>query len=92
MVGDKMKWVCTFALMAFVAWWGHYTVSVTYQALAEPQAINVLEVAGASGLLGSLVTLLTLTIQYCFGKPSHNSAGNPLKPLRKPPRALRCPF
>ena len=44
----------------------HRLVGLLYgdRALAELQAVNVMEVAGASGLLGSLVTLLTLTIQH----------------------------
>jgi len=64
-MGDnKMTWVRTFALMGFIGWRGYYTVMVTYRALAELQAVNVIQVAGCSGLLGSLVTLLTLTIQH----------------------------
>lgn len=74
-MGDnKMKWVCTFALMGFIGWWGYYTVMVTYRALAELQAVNVMEVAGASGLLGALITLLTLAIQYWFRKANPSSS------------------
>jgi len=62
----KMKWVCTFVLMAFTGWWGYYTVQITLTALESGAGVDVLKVAGASGLLGTLTTLLTLAIQHWF--------------------------
>jgi len=63
---EKMKWVCTFLLMAFTGWWGYFTVQVTLGALQTSTGVDILKVAGASGLLGTLTTLLTLSIQFWF--------------------------
>jgi hypothetical protein len=52
--------------MAFTGWWGYFTVQVTLNALVSNSGVDVLKVAGASGLLGTLTTLLTLTIQHWF--------------------------
>lgn len=69
---NKMKWACTFALLAFCGWWGHYTVNVTLSAMAGGSEVDILKVAGANGLLGAVTTLLTLAIQHWFrrAKPS----------------------
>ena len=63
---QKAKWACTFALMGFTGWWGWFTVQITLSALDSQAGIDVLKVAGASGLLGTLTTLLTLAIQHWF--------------------------
>ena len=69
---DRVKFILTILLMAMTAWWAHYTVEVVRGALDGPTAGGVMQAAGASGLLATLATLLTLSWQFWFrrGKPS----------------------
>jgi len=63
---DRTKFVLTLCIMAFVGWWAYFTVCTVKEALVNLTAVDVMQAAGATGLLGSLITLLTLSWQYWF--------------------------
>lgn len=67
-MNDKIKLLLALLLILFTAGWAFYTVNLTFVAIAKLRVSDIISVAGASGLLGSLVTLLTLVYQHYFRK------------------------
>lgn len=71
-VDDRTKFILTVLLLAFLGWWAHYTVETLQVVMGNPTAEGVFQAAGASGLLASLGTLLTLSWQYWFRRAKPN--------------------
>jgi hypothetical protein len=65
---ERAKFILTLCVMALTGWWGAFTVNCVKEALNTPDPGTLLQAAGASGLLGTLSTLLTLSWQYWFRK------------------------
>ena len=65
---DRSKLFLALLMILFTAGWAFWTVNVTLVAIAKLQVSDVIVAAGANGLLGSLVTLLTLIYQHYFRK------------------------
>jgi outer membrane protein W len=67
---EKSRLLLAILILLVTSGWAYFTVWVTIEALASLKVSNVIGAAGANGLLGSLVTLLTLTWQFYFRKAS----------------------
>ena len=65
---EKTKLLLALLMILFTAGWAFYTVNLTLIAIDKLRVSDIISVAGASGLLGSLITLLTLVYQHYFRK------------------------
>ena len=64
----KLKWAYTFFLLILTVAWAVFTILAVYQALANPNPINVLEASGSSVLLGAMIAWCGNVNQYWFRK------------------------
>ena len=65
---DSVKLLLALLMILATMGWAFYTVNITLIAIAKLKVGDIVVAAGANGLLGSLVTLLTLTWQHYFRK------------------------
>jgi hypothetical protein len=65
---EKYKFALALLLILFTAGWALFSVNITIVAIDKLRVSDVIVAAGANGLLGSLVTLLTLVYQHYFRK------------------------
>ena len=65
---DIMKWIYSFVLLLATIGWAVFTVLICKDAVDNPTSINVIETAGASVLMGALITWNGLVIQHWFRK------------------------
>ncbi len=66
MEGDKFKQVYSFFVLAITVLWAAFCVWITYRAVSELQATDVLASAGANVLLGALLNWCGNINQYWF--------------------------
>ena len=65
---ERYKFALALLMILFTAGWAFFTVNITLVAMAKLRASDIVVSAGANGLLGALVILLTLVYQHYFRK------------------------
>jgi len=65
---DIAKWVYSFFMLFIVIGWAVFAVKITLEAMSKPTPVSVLEVSGASVLLGALIGWESLVVQHWFRK------------------------
>lgn len=85
--GDWPRWLYAFTLLFITVGWAAYVLQVLRWTSNEPNIGRILELSGASGVMATLLTLLTLTVQFFFRKapPSLPSPGRTPAPPAQPP-------
>lgn len=63
---DKFKYFYAFALLIITVLWGAFSVWIVYKAATGLQAVDILGGAGATGLLGAMMTWDALVVQHYF--------------------------
>ncbi len=97
----KMRWVYAFFLLLITLAWAYFSVRVTQQALVTKTELSIVETAGASSVLGVLLTLNVNVNQFFFRKKSPDeppstavvppvpplvSTSGPSRPVVPPPK------
>ncbi len=68
MAGEKFKQAYALVLLGLTIAWAVFCVWITYRALIQGSAVNIIAAAGADFLLGSLATWDGLVVQHYFRK------------------------
>ena len=68
MSNERFKQIYSFVLLGVTIAWAAFCVWITYRAVSEGGAVNILGAAGADALLGSLITWNALIIQHYYRK------------------------
>lgn len=67
-MGDRFKYVYSILALLLVIFWGSFCVWITYRAMSELQATDILVSAGANVLLGAMINWNGNITQYWFRK------------------------
>ncbi len=65
---EKFKYAYAFTLLALTVLWGAFSIFMVYLAATRLQAVDILGAAGATGLLGAMMTWDALVVQHYFRK------------------------
>jgi hypothetical protein len=63
---EKFKYAYAFTLLIITVLWGAFSVWIVYKAATELLAVEILGAAGATGLLGAMITWDALVVQHYF--------------------------
>ena len=80
--GDFAKWVYTFVLLFLTVGWAGYVLRILQHTAADPNIARIVELSGASGLLGAMMTWNATIIYFWFRKQP--AAGTPQAPPEGP--------